>query len=84
MIKFLKYVPSLELWQKNIKYYLLNFFRGSNVFEIRIADDPTQLISTFTHTELVGIVSLMYGMLLHSGTTSRYVQDRNRNSSALC
>ena len=47
------------------------FYRGSNVFEIRMADDPTQLISTFTHTELVGIVSLMYGMLLHSGATSR-------------
>ena len=51
------------------------------MFEIRMTDDPTQLISTFTHTELVGIVSLMYGMLLHSGATSRYVQDRN--SSAL-
>ena len=77
MIKFVRYVASLELWQKNIKYCLLIFFRGSNVFEIRMADDPTQLISTFTHTELVGIVSLMYGMLLHSGATSRYVQDCN-------
>ena len=63
--------------KRTLNIVFLNFFRGSNVFEIRMADDPTQLISTFTHTELVGIVSLMYGMLLHSGATSRYVHDRN-------
>lgn len=46
-------------------------FRKSSIFEKKKLEDPTQLISTFQVTELVGIVSLLYGMLLHSGTPSR-------------
>ncbi|KAI8495971.1 hypothetical protein Bbelb_263870 [Branchiostoma belcheri] len=34
-------------------------------------DDTTQLIHTYKVTELVGIVSLLYGMLLHSGAPER-------------
>ncbi|CAH1254602.1 SCAPER [Branchiostoma lanceolatum] len=34
-------------------------------------DDTTQLIHTYQVTELVGIVSLLYGMLLHSGAPER-------------
>ncbi|KAL4227984.1 hypothetical protein ACF0H5_013422 [Mactra antiquata] len=45
--------------------------RKSSIFEKKKLEDPTQLISTFEVTELVGIVSLLYGMLLHSGTPSR-------------
>lgn len=45
--------------------------RKSSIFEKKKLEDPTQLISTFQVTELVGIVSLLYGMLLHSGTPSR-------------
>ncbi|KAK2159680.1 hypothetical protein LSH36_148g05042 [Paralvinella palmiformis] len=45
--------------------------RNANLFDCRKRDDTTQLISTFQVTGLVGIVSLMYGMLLHSGTPPR-------------
>ncbi|KAK3584862.1 hypothetical protein CHS0354_027613 [Potamilus streckersoni] len=45
--------------------------RKSSIFQKKKMEDPTQLISTFEVTELVGIVSLLYGMLLHSGTPSR-------------
>uniref|UniRef100_K1QK90 Uncharacterized protein n=1 Tax=Magallana gigas TaxID=29159 RepID=K1QK90_MAGGI len=46
---------------------------GANaaIFERKKQEDPTQLISTYEATELVGIVSLLYGMLLHSGAPSR-------------
>ena len=47
------------------------FRRNVNLFEIRKKEDTTQLVSTFQVTGLVGIVSLMYGMLLHSGTPPR-------------
>ena len=33
-------------------------------------DDPTQLLTTMQVTDLCGIVSLMYGVLLHSGATT--------------
>ncbi|XP_052278081.1 S phase cyclin A-associated protein in the endoplasmic reticulum-like isoform X2 [Dreissena polymorpha] len=42
--------------------------RKASIFEKKKLEEPTQLISTFEVTELVGIVSLLYGMLLHSGT----------------
>ena len=45
--------------------------RKTSLFDKKKLEDPTQLISTFEVTELVGIVSLLYGMLLHSGTPSR-------------
>lgn len=45
--------------------------RNNAIFETKKHEDPTQLINTFQVTELVGIVSLLYGMLLHSGTPSR-------------
>ncbi|XP_029654197.2 S phase cyclin A-associated protein in the endoplasmic reticulum, partial [Octopus sinensis] len=45
--------------------------RNSNVFGSKKTDDPTQLLATFQVTELVGIVSLLYGMLLHSGVQGR-------------
>ncbi|KAK3743778.1 hypothetical protein RRG08_043510 [Elysia crispata] len=37
----------------------------------RRPEDPTQLIFTFEVTELVGIVSLLYGILLHGGAPAR-------------
>ena len=52
-------------------YMLFSFSRKTSLFDKKKLEDPTQLISTFEVTELVGIVSLLYGMLLHSGTPSR-------------
>ena len=49
----------------------LVFCRNHNIFEEKKCEDPTQLITTFRMTELVGIVSLMYGMLLHSDAPAR-------------
>lgn len=46
-------------------------FRNNAIFEKKKQEDPTTLINTFEVTELVGIVSLLYGMLLHSGAPSR-------------
>lgn len=37
----------------------------------KIADDTTQLVATFKVTNMVGTVSLLYGILLHSGAPSR-------------
>ena len=34
-------------------------------------DDPTQLLSTFKATGLGGIISLLYGILLHGGSPDR-------------
>ncbi|XP_064608297.1 S phase cyclin A-associated protein in the endoplasmic reticulum-like isoform X2 [Liolophura sinensis] len=44
--------------------------RNSSPFDQK-KEDPTQLINTFEVTDLVGIVSLLYGMLLHSGAPAR-------------
>ncbi|BFZ01533.1 hypothetical protein BsWGS_04572 [Bradybaena similaris] len=52
--------------------------RNINVFDPKRPEDPTQLIYTFEVTELVGIVSLLYGMLLHSGAPSRSVDSLPR------
>ena len=38
-------------------------------------DDPTQLLTTLRVTDLCGIVSLMYGVLLHSGAPTRGATD---------
>ncbi|KAK6642768.1 hypothetical protein RUM43_004270 [Polyplax serrata] len=35
------------------------------------AEDPTQLLATLQVTELVGAVSILYGMLLHQGAPPR-------------
>lgn len=45
--------------------------RNANLFEERKGEDQTQLLATFRVTELAGLVSLMYGMLLHSGAPAR-------------
>ncbi|XP_022250735.1 uncharacterized protein LOC106466931 isoform X2 [Limulus polyphemus] len=45
--------------------------RHEKIFEKKRPEDITQLVATFQVTELVGIVSLLYGMLLHSGAPSR-------------
>ena len=34
-------------------------------------EDPTQLIATFRATDLVGIISFLYGLLLHSGAPTK-------------
>ena len=34
-------------------------------------DDASQLLATFRVTDIVGIMSLLYGMLLHTGAPSR-------------
>ncbi|KAL8576929.1 hypothetical protein ACOMHN_065656 [Nucella lapillus] len=44
---------------------------NSSIFDKKKLDDPTQLILMFKVTDLVGIVSLLYGMLLHSGVPLR-------------
>ncbi|KAL8567178.1 hypothetical protein ACOMHN_046588 [Nucella lapillus] len=44
--------------------------RNSSIFDKKKLDDPTQLILMFEVTDLVGIVSLLYGMLLHSAAPS--------------
>lgn len=38
---------------------------------IRRGEDPTQLVATLQVTELVGAVSMLYGMLLHQGAPAR-------------
>jgi len=43
---------------------------SGDVFDKKM-DDPTQLVSTLRATQLVGIVSLMYGMLLHTDAPAR-------------
>ncbi|XP_076350517.1 SCAPER domain-containing protein short spindle 3 isoform X1 [Tachypleus tridentatus] len=45
--------------------------RHEKIFEKKRPEDITQLVATFQVTELVGIVSLLYSMLLHSGAPSR-------------
>ncbi|KAL8594846.1 hypothetical protein ACOMHN_016087 [Nucella lapillus] len=44
---------------------------NSSIFNRKKLDDPTQLILMIEVTDLVGIVSLMCGMLLHSDAPSR-------------
>lgn len=56
------------------KYFLVFcvlLFRNNTIFDKKKIDDPSQLISTFEATDLVGIVSLLYGMMLYSGAPSR-------------
>jgi hypothetical protein len=45
--------------------------RYGDVVDKKKGDDPTQLIATLKATQLVGIVSLMYGMLLHTDAPAR-------------
>jgi hypothetical protein len=45
--------------------------RSGDVFDKRKTDDPTQLIVTLKATQLVGIISLLYGMLLHTDAPAR-------------
>lgn len=58
-------------------YFILIFssnfclFRNQNIFDKKNSEDPSHLIQTFSVTELFGIVSLLYGMLLHSGAPVR-------------
>ena len=49
---------------------LLMICSSGDLFEKKL-DDPTQLISTLKATQLVGIVSLMYGTLLHTDAPAR-------------
>ncbi|KAL8615751.1 hypothetical protein ACOMHN_040246 [Nucella lapillus] len=44
--------------------------RNSSIFNKKKLDDPTQLILIFKVMDLVGIVSLLYGLLLHSAAPS--------------
>lgn len=42
-------------------------YKVKDVFADKLLDDPTQLIDAMQRTELVGIASLLYAILLHSG-----------------
>lgn len=53
----------------NVCFHFIH--RNNSIFDKKKVEDPTQLINTYEMTELVGIVSLLYGMLLHSGAPSR-------------
>ncbi|KAL8594829.1 hypothetical protein ACOMHN_016070 [Nucella lapillus] len=48
-----------------------NTNRNSSNFFNKKLDDPSQLILMCEVMDLVGIVSLLYGMLLHSGAPLR-------------
>ncbi|KAK2177857.1 hypothetical protein NP493_575g01001 [Ridgeia piscesae] len=43
---------------------------NNDVFDKK-TEDPTQLITTFRATDLVGIISFLYGILLHSGAPTK-------------
>lgn len=62
---------SFYLISFNLADFVSRCCRNNAIFEKKKQEDPTQLINTFEVTELVGIVSLLYGMLLHSGAPSR-------------
>ena len=46
-------------------------FSDDGIFERNRFDDPSQLIFTLSATDLVGIVTLLYSTLLHSGAPPR-------------
>lgn len=39
--------------------------------QLEPVDDPTQILETLRSTQLLGVVSLLYGMLLHADAPSR-------------
>ncbi|XP_077867715.1 S phase cyclin A-associated protein in the endoplasmic reticulum-like [Saccoglossus kowalevskii] len=45
--------------------------KSCNVFDESKRDDPTQLLITLKFTEFAGIVSMLYGILLHGGAPAR-------------
>jgi len=53
-----------------MNFSLLCVCSVDDLFEKK-CDDVTQLTVTLRATQLVGIVSLMYGVLLHTGAPSR-------------
>ena len=53
------------------KFIFSPCFRNTNIFEEKRTDDATQLVQTIRVTQLAGIVSLLYSILLHSGAPSR-------------
>ncbi|ESO94542.1 hypothetical protein LOTGIDRAFT_215534 [Lottia gigantea] len=65
-----EFLQQTSVHHKTFILYMI-FFRNVNVFDKKKLEDPSQLIATFEVTELVGIVTLLYGMLLHSGAPSR-------------
>ena len=75
-------VEWLKVNFKDFSFYKQFLFRNANVFCSKRPEDPSQLIHTFEVTELCGIVSLLYGMLLHSGAPSRSPESRPRELSA--
>ena len=66
-----RFARSQRLLQSPHFQYTLASCRTTSVFSSAKLDDPTQLLTTFQATDLCGIVSLMYGVLLHGGSPSR-------------
>ncbi|XP_064618910.1 S phase cyclin A-associated protein in the endoplasmic reticulum-like isoform X2 [Lineus longissimus] len=62
---------SIGLLIAMIRFMSLSSKRNQNIFDKKNSEDPSHLIQTFSVTELFGIVSLLYGMLLHSGAPVR-------------
>lgn len=65
-------VPIASSFSVHVTFSSLYLCRcGGSVRRGGNKDDPTQLVGTLQVTELVGAVSMLYGMLLHQGAPSR-------------
>lgn len=65
-------VPKASILSVHVTFGYLFLCRcGGNVRRGGSKNDPTQLVGTLQVTELVGAVSMLYGMLLHQGAPSR-------------
>jgi hypothetical protein len=68
--------PELAYFFQNIISLLTSItslmtLRCDNIFGAKIVDDETQFMMTLRMTHICGVVSLIYGMLLHSGAPVR-------------
>jgi hypothetical protein len=63
--------PIISIISVHVTFSSLCLSRCGSVRRGGSKDDPTQLVGTLQVTELVGAVSMLYGMLLHQGAPSR-------------